>query len=154
MEKDNLMIESRTRLHHIVNVKTGYNFKKGKFPFWGMSSDYRSYIANFINPGDVIWFCTETGNDTLKVIRMAEYTHHHDVINEPLFRLNIIEREKQNWDENVMNDIQIHYKNIYDTEKQNIFIKSSETEIFTYSNEYGGELYKHYGGFIYYGTQL
>ena len=80
MEKDILMIESRTRLHHIVNVKTGYNFKKGKFPFWGMSSDYRSYIANFMNHGDVIWFCT-VGNDTLKVIRMAEYTRHHDVIN-------------------------------------------------------------------------
>jgi hypothetical protein len=154
MEKDILMIESKTLLHHVVNVKTGYNFKMGKYPFWGMSSDYRLYIANFMNPGDVIWFCTETGNDTLKVIRMAEYTHYHDVINEPLFRLNIIEREKQNWDENVMNDIQIHYKNIYDTGKQNIFIKYSETDIFAYSNDYGGELYKHYGGFIYYGTTV
>lgn len=154
MEKDIFMIENKTCLHHIINIKTGYNFKKSIYPFWGISAQNRIYVNNFMNTGDIIWFCTEIENSNLKVIKMAEYTHNHDIINEPLFRLNIIEREKQNWDENVINDIQIHYKNIYDTEKQNIFIKSSEKEIFTYSNDYGGELYKHYGGFIYYGTTL
>lgn len=153
MEKDIFMIENKTNLHHIVNIGDGKNYRKSIFPFWGLSHDMRTYINNFLNVGDVLWFCQDLKNE-LKVIGMAEYTHKYDIVDEPLIPLNIIEREKQNWDESTNNEIQIHYKEIYDTSRQNIRIKMSNQEISTYSNEYGGDLYKHYGGFKFYGKPL
>ena len=153
MEKDINMIENKTNLHHIVRVGDGKNYKRSVHPFWGLSQNARSYIRNFINVGDVLWFCQDF-QDGLKVIGMAEYTHCYDIHDEPLIPMNIIEREKQNWDINMYNDIQIHYKNIYNTERQNIVIEKTTEEISTYSNDYGGDLYKHYGGFKFYGKPL
>lgn len=153
MEKDIFMIENKTKLHHIVNIGDGKNYRKSIFPFWGLSHNMRTYINNFLNVGDVLWFCQDLKNE-LKVIGMAEYTHKYDIVDEPLIPLNIIEREKQNWDESINNEIQIHYKEKYDTTQQNIRIKMSNQEISTYSNEYGGDLYKHYGGFKFYGKPL
>ena len=67
-----------------------------------------------------------------KMIGMGEYTHSFDSKDEPLIQLNMVERENQNWDERVVNDIQIHYKNLYITEKQSIRIRKCETEISIY----------------------
>ena len=153
MEKDIIMIENKTNLHHIVHVGDGKNYKRSLHPFWGLSQNARSYIRNFINVGDVLWFCQDF-QDGLKVIGMAEYIHCYDIHDEPLIPMNIIEREKQNWDMNMDNDIQIHYKNIYNTERQNIVIEKTTEEISTYSNDYGGDLYRHYGGFKFYGKPL
>ena len=90
------------------------------YPFWGLSQN-TSYIRNFINVGDVLWFCQDF-QDGLKVIGMAEYTHCYDIHDEPLIPMNIIEI-KQNWDLDMAdNEIQIHYKNIY-TLRQNIVIE-------------------------------
>ena len=153
MEKDIFMIENKTSLHHIINVGNGNNYRKSVYPFWGLSKNTRNYIRNFMNVGDVLWFCQDFGKD-LKVIGMAEYTHKYDIMDEPLIPMNIIEREKQNWDSTVSNEIQIYYKEIYDTSRQNLRIEKTDQEIFTYSNEYGGDLYKHYGGFKFYGKPL
>ena len=153
MEKDIFMIENKTSLHHIINVGNGNNYRKSVYPFWGLSQNTRNYIRNFMNVGDVLWFCQDFGKD-LKVIGMAEYTHKYDIMDEPLIPMNIIEREKQNWDSTVSNEIQIYYKEIYDTSRQNLRIEKTDQEIFTYSNEYGGDLYKHYGGFKFYGKPL
>lgn len=153
MEKDIFMIENKTSLHHIINVGNGKNYRKSVYPFWGLSQNTRNYIRNFMNVGDVLWFCQDFGKD-LKVIGMAEYTHKYDIMDEPLIPMNIIEREKQNWDTDIDNDIQIHYKNIYNTERQNIVIKKTTEEISTYSNDYGGDLYRHYGGFKFYGNHI
>ena len=68
---------------------------------------------------------------------MSEYTHAFDSIDEPLIQLNIVEKEKQNWDDRVVNDIQIHYKNLYDTEKQSINIEKYGNEISTYDGPEG-----------------
>tara|TARA_B110000285_G_C14922506_1_gene513294 strand:+ start:275 stop:739 length:465 start_codon:yes stop_codon:yes gene_type:complete len=139
--------EGKCHLHHIINVGDAFNFRKSKFPFWGVSQKNRKYIDTSIYIGDVVWFCQDIG-DKFKVIRMCEYTHAFDSIDEPLIQLNIIEREIQNWDENVVNDIQIHFKELYDTEKQEIFINPCESEISTYSStEHSENLFKHYDGF-------
>ena len=160
MEKDIFMIENKTKLHHIINVGNGENYRKSVLPFWGLSENMRTYVNNNINVGDVLWFCQYFEKE-LKVIGMAEYIPKYDIVDEPLIPMNIIEREKQNWDETKIssNEIQIHYREIYDTSSQNIRIKkcwSHQTaEIFIYnSNEDGGDLYKHYGGFKFYGKPL
>lgn len=153
MEKDIFMIENKTSLHHIINVGDGNNYRKSVYPFWGLSQNTRSYIRNFMNIGDVLWFCQDSEHG-LKVIGMAEYSHCYDINDEPLIPMNIVEREKQNWDITINNDIQIYYKKIYNTERQNIMIEKTTEEIYTYSNECGGDLYKHYGGFKFYGKPL
>ena len=114
MDKDIFMKETGKRyvLHHIINVGDGTNFRKSKYPFWGISQDNRDYIMKFMNSGDIIWFCQEEGGK-YRVIGMSEYTHTYDSKDEPLIQLNIVEREEQNWDDRVINDIQIHYKNLY-----------------------------------------
>ena len=153
MEKDIFMIENKTSLHHIINVGDGKNYRKSVYPFWGLSGKMRVYVKNYMNIGDVLWFCCDFGKG-LQVIGMAEYTHKYDIMDEPLIPMNIVEREKQNWDSSVSNEIQIYYREIYDTSRQNLTIKRVEQEIFTYSNDYGGDLYKHYGGFKFYGKPL
>ena len=145
----------RTIIHHIINVGDGFNFRKSISPFWGVSKNNRTYIDTSIFQGDVLWFCQELG-DKFKVIGMCEYTHAFDSIDEPLIQLNIVERELQNWDERVVNDIQIHYRDLYDTEGQGIFIDicryASEISPYgdTYSKVSDGELFKHYDGFKFY----
>ena len=160
MEKYNTMKgisrPDKSILHHIINVGDGVNFQNSNYPFWGVSENNRTYIETWINVGDILWFCQETG-DTFKVIGMGEYTQAFDSIDEPLIQLNIVEKEKQNWDERVVNDIQIHYKNLYTTERQSICIRKYETEISIYdiagridSNDI--DLFKHYDGFKFYGV--
>lgn len=150
MEKDIFMIENKTILYHIINVGDGINYRKSVYPFWGLSGNARVYVKTFMNIGDILWFCQDFGEE-LKVIGMAEYTHRYDIADEPLIHMNIVEREKQNWDSTVSNDIQIYYKEVYDTYKQDINIKKIDGEIFTYSTDYGEDLYKHYSGFKFYG---
>jgi hypothetical protein len=139
----------RSVIHHIINVGDGFNFRKSNFPFWGVSQNNRTYIDTSIFRGDVLWFCQELG-DKFKVIGMCEYTHAFDSIDEPLIQLNIVERELQNWDERVVNDIQIHYRNLYDTGGQEIFIETCRyaSEISPYGEDCG--LFKHYDGFKFY----
>ena len=161
MEKNNTMKETskheKRKLHHILNVGDGINFLNSKYPFWGVSAEggNRLYIEKWINSGDILWFCKDTGVQ-FEVIGMSEYTHSFDSKDEPLIQLNMVERENQNWDERVVNDIQIHYKNLYITEKQSIRIRKCETEISIYDitrriNSNDIDLFKHYDGFKFYG---
>jgi len=161
MEKCNTMGDNpkpeKRKLHHIINVGDGVNFLSSKFPFWGVSAGggNRTYIEKWINSGDILWFCKEI-EDEFKMIGMGEYTHSFDSKDEPLIQLNMVERENQNWDERVVNDIQIHYKNLYITEKQSIRIRKCETEISIYDiarriNSNDIDLFKHYDGFKFYG---
>ena len=153
MDKDIFMKENGKRnvLHHIINVGDGTNFRKSKYPFWGISQDNRDYIMKFMNSGDIIWFCQEESG-RYRVIGMSEYTHTYDSKDEPLIQLNIVEREEQNWDDRVINDIQIHYKNLYNTRKQEIFIDKCNQGLTTYSCDFGGDLFEHYEGFKFYAS--
>ena len=51
---------------------------------------------------------------------MAEYTHYYDSEEEPLIKLNTYTNEELGWSGEQKWDIQIHYKNLYETEEQNI----------------------------------
>lgn len=145
----------RKILHHIINVRDGNNFLNSKFPFWGVSENNRKYIETLINSGDILWFC-KSFDDKFKVIGMSKYTHSFDSKDEPLIPLNIVERETQNWDNRVENDIQLHYRDLYNTGKQNIIIDKYKDEISIYDSQGRNslndiDLFKHYDGFKFYG---
>lgn len=51
---------------------------------------------------------------------MAEYTGYYDREDEPLIQVHTKTNEEQNWIGDEKWDIQIHYRNLYVTERQNI----------------------------------
>jgi len=55
-----------------------------------------------------------------KIIGMSEYRGFYDRVDEPLIQLHTKTNKKQNWKGDEEWDIQIHYCNLYITERQNI----------------------------------
>ena len=53
---------------------------------------------------------------------MAEYTKYYDRDNEPLISINTYSNKEQNWKGEENWSIQIHYKNLYNIENENIEI--------------------------------
>ena len=108
--------------HWIMRCHDGYNFKNSKYPFWGVKRGKNGSLKTIvkkINNGDIIWFLTSKSFGG-KFIGMCEYMYYYDRQDEPLLSINTYSNKEQGWigDENW--DIQLHYKNLYNTEKQNI----------------------------------
>ena len=59
-------------------------------------------------------------HDTAEKFRMGEYTCYYDGHDEQLIPINTYSNKEQNWKGDEDWSIQIHYENLYDTEKQNI----------------------------------
>ena len=121
---DTLRMDNIIPLQHwIIRIGDGENFKNSKKSIWGInggSNNYtKSIIHNKFNEGDILWFLTPQQFGK-KVIGMAEYTHYYDSEEEPLIKLNTYTNEELGWNGDQKWDIQIHYKNLYDTENQNI----------------------------------
>ena len=55
-----------------------------------------------------------------KIIGMAEFSSFHDRLDEPLLQIDTKTNEEQGWIGGSAWDIQIHYTNMYDTERQNL----------------------------------
>ena len=89
-----------------------------------------------------------------KLIGMSEYTCYYDRADEPLIRMNTCLNKEQRWKAEDNWDIQIHYENLYITEKQNI--KASVQcgriilEYETFKDRGISNLYNHYNNFKYY----
>lgn len=110
-------------------------------------------IVGKIKIGDILWFMTSKTFGG-KIIGMAEYTDFYDRNDEPLIQINTMTNEQQNWKGNELWDIQIHYKNLYITEKQNITgciqCGGNILEYKTFMDNINGDLYDHYKNFVYY----
>jgi len=141
--------------HWIIRISDGINFKNSKYLFWGVKrgkNDCLKSIVKKFKEGDILWFITNKKNGG-KIIGMAEYVNFFDKKDEPLISINSISNEEQNWTEGEY-DIQIHYKNLYNTEKQNIrgcFVGMSC--IFYYDrikDKIDKNLYNEYDNYIYY----
>jgi len=78
-------------------------------------------IVKKIKPDDILWFFTSKKYGG-KIIGMAEYSHFYDRQDEPLIKMNTYTNIDQGWIGDDNWDIQIHYKNLYLTEKQSILI--------------------------------
>ena len=125
-----LLIMSQT--HYIIRVDDGENFRSSRLPFWGVKrggmnkrtgkrgNGIKTIVEKF-KPGDILWFLTSKTHGG-KLIAMAEYTEFFDKDDEPLVSIKTYTNSDQNWKGDEEWSIQIHYKNLYITEKQNILM--------------------------------
>ena len=142
--------------HWIIRVGDGDNFRNSNFPFCGVKRGKNGCIKTVvkkINQGDVLWFMTSKHYDG-KLIGMAKYDTFYDRDNEPLVQLNTKSNEEQNWKGGEPWDIQIHYYDLYVTERQNITACIQCSAIIlqyeTFKDKIKGDLYEHYKNFCFY----
>lgn len=142
--------------HWIIRVQDGINFRNSKYPFWGVKrgrSNNVKTIVSKMKPGDVLWFITSKSYGG-KIIGMAEYTEFYDRNDEQLLQIHTKTNEEQNWIGDESWDIQINYKNLYITERQNITgciqCAGNILQYDTFKDKINGDLYKHYNNFKYY----
>lgn len=142
--------------HWIFRVNNGDNFRNSIYPFWGVKRGKGGCVKTIIskiNQGDILWFLTskEFGG---RFIGMGEYSGFYDRINEPLFNINTKTNEEQGWKGTELWDIQIHYRNLYITEKQNITacIPCAATilKYETFKHKIDSDLYEHYKNYKFY----
>ena len=151
---------NNNRRHHIIRIGDGINFEKSKVNVWGMVRGKRDcikgFILNQVKIGDILWFCTNKNNGG-KAIGMAEYICMYDRMDEKLININTYTNDDMGWDGDGEWDIQIHYKNVYNTKDQNInVILRGPSPIITYDQRKPNHknienLYKHYDGYKFYG---
>ena len=153
------MSTHHTPTHWLIRVNDGVNFKNSKYPFWGVKRGRGGCIKTIVNklkPGDILWFMTSKKHGG-KFIGMSEYTNYYDKEDEPLINMNTYSNEEQNWKGEEDWDIQIHYKKLYITEKQNIKVSIQcggvLLEYETFKNKGLPDLYNHYKNFKYYAEE-
>ena len=146
--------------HWIIRVKDGENFRNSKYPFWGVKRGNNGCIKtiiNKINKGDILWFMTSKKHEG-KLIGMSEYTCCYDREDEPLINIHTCSNAEQNWKGEEDWSIQIHYQNLYNTEKQNIkaTIQCGGTilEYETFKDRGLPNLYNHYNNYKYYAEPM
>lgn len=142
--------------HWLIRVEDGENFRNSKYPFWGVKKGrngcHKAIIKKF-KKGDVLWFMTSKRYGG-KLIGVSEFTNYYDRDDEPLININTYSNKEQNWSGTEEWTLQIHYENLYITEKQNI--KASVQcgavilEYDTFKDRGLPDLYKHYSNFKYY----
>ena len=117
-----LISNFRNKKHYIIRVGDGDNFRNSKYPFWGVKRGRHDCIKTIIKKiiqDDVLWFMTSKKYGG-KLIAFGEYKCYYDRKDEPLIKINTLSNKEQNWKGNDDWDIQIHYHNLYITDKQNI----------------------------------
>jgi len=153
-------METQSPNHWIVRVKDGKNFRNSKYTFWGVKRGKNGCIKSIvkkIKKGDILWFLTSKPYGG-KFIGMAEYFEFYDRMDEPLLKINTLSNEDQQWEGTEEWNIQIHYRNLYNTEKQNIeaCIQNSAIilEYEKFKDKIKGDLLKHYKNFKYYAEPI
>ena len=152
MEEVSIMNEQ----HWIFRVEDGENFRNSNFPIWGVKRGKNNCIKTIVKKiklGDVCWFMTSKKYGG-KLIGVGEYNGYYDRTDETLVQVNTISNEDQNWKGDSLWDIQIHYSNLYNTEKQNITAciqcGGIILEYETFKDKINGDLYEHYKNFKFY----
>ena len=108
--------------HWIIRVNDGENFRNSVYPFWGVKRGRNGCMKTIVSKfkkGDILWFLTSKLYGS-KIIGMSEYNEFYDRTDEPLLQINTKTDEEQHWKGGEPWEIQIHYLNLYNTEKQNI----------------------------------
>ena len=147
---------SSEKKHWIIRVNDGENFYNSKFSFWGVKRGKNGCIKTIVRKiqnGDILWFMRSKKYGG-KIIGMSEYCGFYDKDEEPLIQINTKTNEEQNWKGDEKWDIQIHYCNLYITERQNIIgciqCGGIILEYDTYKDKINRDLYNEYSNFIFY----
>ena len=143
--------------HWLLRVQDGENFRNSNYPFWGVKSTggMKTIVEKQFKSGDILWFFTSKKFGG-KIIGVAEYTCSYNRDSETLVSLNTFTNKEQNWKGEENWSIQIHYKNLYITEKQNLIaIIQCGGNILKYSTFRAKDinlpdLYMHYENFKFY----
>jgi len=140
----------------IIRTHDGNNLKNSKYPFWGVKRGKGGCIKSIVKKmkkGDPLFFLTSKKYGG-RILAMGEYCGFYDRNEEPLLQINTKTNEEQNWEGDENWDIQIHYCNLYMTEKQNILgtIQCGGVilEYNTFRDSINGDLYEHYKNFKFY----
>jgi hypothetical protein len=142
--------------HWLIRVKDGINFKNSKYNIWGSKRgrhDCIKTIIKKIKPEDILWFFTSK-NFGGRCIGMAEYTNFFDRNDEPLVSFHTYGNKELGWNGDEEWDIQLHYKDLYITEKQDIKIviqcAGTVMEYDTFKKKIKDDLYMHYKNYCFY----
>jgi hypothetical protein len=142
--------------HWIIRVNDGENFYNSKFPFWGVKRGKNGCIKTIVRKiqnGDILWFMRSKKYGG-KIIGMSEYCGFYDKDVEALIQIKTKTNEEQNLKGDEKWDIQIHYCNLYITERQNIIgciqCGGIILEYDTYKDKINRDLYNEYSNFIFY----
>lgn len=146
--------------HWLIRVKDGENFRKSKYPFWGVKRGKYNCLKSLvkkISKGDIIWFFTNSDHGG-KAIGMAEYVEFYDREDEPLFPINTFTNIEQGWEGDGEWDLQLHYTNLYNTEKQDIKIRiqcANTVLVYdTWKDKIKDDLILHYNNFKFYAEPI
>lgn len=140
--------------HWIIRVSDGNNLRRSKYPFWGVKRAAGiKCIVERMKHGDILWFLTNKASGG-KFVGMAQFTGFYDRQDEPLVQINTFSNEEQGWLGDAEWDVQIHYKNFYNTERQDIKVliqcPATIMSYETFKDRMPCNLYEHYINFVYY----
>ena len=138
----------------LIRVGDGENLRNSVYPFWGVKQSFKGHVKKFRH-GDILLFITsKQGDESGKVIAMGEYTEYYDRNEEPLLQIHTKTNAEQNWKGNQDWSIQIHYKDLYITERQNIKVSLAHPAPIlnyeTFKSKIADDLIEHYKNFKYY----
>ena len=106
--------------HWFIRVGDGENFRNSKYAFWGVKEVFKGMVKK-LKRGDILWFLTSKDFGG-KLIGMAEYTEYYNTQDEKLIPIHTYTNAEQEWEGETDWCFQLHYINLYDTERQNIEI--------------------------------
>ena len=106
--------------HYIIRVGDGDNFKNSKNDVWGVKKNFEGTVKK-MNEDDILWFLKSKSSGG-NFIGMAKFIDFYDreIEEQDLICLNTYSNEEQNWQGEEKWSIQIHYKELYDTDMANI----------------------------------
>lgn len=141
----------------LIRVGDGKNFRNSKLPIWcvkrGKGGNIKTVVKK-LNKGDLLCFIVPKKYGGI-VIGMAEYHEFYDRNDEPLIKINTLTNKELGWEGDTEWDIQIHYRNLYITERLNISCCISCPGIIlnyeTFKDRINDNLYDHYKNYKKYG---
>lgn len=144
----------------IIRVGNGRNFKNSVNPFWGVKRGAGGGIKTIVEKipiGAILCFFTskEYGGN---IIGMAEYTGLYDRSDEPIHPFYTCTCDAQGWVGEDDWALQLHYTNLYNTERQQIKICLQWGGIIgeykTFRDRIADDLYLHYRNFVFYSSPI
>ena len=145
--------------HWLIRVGDGINFKNSKKNIWSLNSNKitNTIINNQFNENDILWFI---GNKKINniILGMAKYKCYYSKTDELLINIDTYSNNDCGFDNENEYDLQIHYTEFYNTERQQIqLIFKCMSPIINYNNNFekiNVNLFTHYNNYLFYAQPI